>query len=127
MNAESMRVFVLTLPHVVETATDTTTWGDKLVYRVGDQAIGGKMFSQIDFEEDGRAILSFAAGAEAFQELIERDGVIPAPYRARINWVALMRWDALGDSELKILLSRAAEMTFDKLPKKVQVMLGKGR
>lgn len=127
MNAESTRAFILTLPDVVETATDTTRWGDKLVFRVGHQAIGGKMFSQIDFEEDGRAILSFAAGPEAFQELIERDGVIPAPFRARLYWVALMRWDALSDSDLKSRLASAREMTFNKLPKKVQALLGKGK
>ena len=127
MDAEGTRAFVLTLPGVVETATDTTRWGDKLVFRVGDRAIGGKMFSQIDFEDDGRAILSFAAGPEVFQELIERDGVIPAPFRARLYWVALLRWDAVGDSELKSLLSKATDLTFEKLPKKVQALLSKGK
>jgi predicted DNA-binding protein (MmcQ/YjbR family) len=118
MDAERTREFLRSLPLVVETATDTTRWGDKLVYRVGEQSAGGKMFSQIDFEEDGRAILSFAAGPERFRELIERENVIPAPYRARLHWVALMRWDAIGDSELKELLRNAVAITFAKLPKK---------
>jgi hypothetical protein len=60
MDAESVREFVLTLPYAVEAAGDTARWGDKIVFRVGDQAAGGKMFCQIDFEKDGRAILSFA-------------------------------------------------------------------
>ena len=125
MDAESIRAFVLSLPHVVETVTDTKQWGDKIVFRIGDQAMGGKMFAQIDFEKDGRAILSFAAGPDRFHELIERDGVIPAPYRARLYWVALLHWDALSSSELKDLLSTARELTLAKLPKQTRLQLDK--
>jgi predicted DNA-binding protein (MmcQ/YjbR family) len=120
MDAERTRTFLKSLPHVVETVSRTTRWGDKLVFRVGDQAQGGKMFSQIDFEEDGRAVLSFAVGTERFQELIERDGVIGAPYRARLYWIALMRWNAIQDSELKELLRDARARTFNKLPKRIR-------
>jgi predicted DNA-binding protein (MmcQ/YjbR family) len=126
MDAERTRAFLRSLPLVVETATDTTRWGDKLVFRIGEQAAGGTIFSQIDFEEDGRAILSFAAGPEGFRELIEREGVIPAPYRARMHWVALMRWDAIGDSELKELLRDAIAITFAKLPKHTRDLLTPG-
>jgi predicted DNA-binding protein (MmcQ/YjbR family) len=125
MNAETARKFLSSLPNVVETVSDTTRWGDKLVFRAGDQGLGGKMFCQIDFEKDGRAILSFAAGPERFHELIEMDGVIPAPYRARLYWVALMRWDAIGDSDLKDLLRNAREITFAKLPKRTRELLAK--
>ena len=125
MDAESIRAFVLSLPHVVETVTDTKQWGDKIVFRIGDQAMGGKMFAQIDFEKDGRAILSFAAGPDRFHELIERDGVIPAPYRARLYWVALLHWDALSSSELKDLLSTARELTLAILPKQTRLQLDK--
>jgi predicted DNA-binding protein (MmcQ/YjbR family) len=123
MDAERIRAFLSTLPHVVETASDTTRWGDKIVFRVGDQAAGGTMFSQIDFEKDGRAILSFAANPERFHELIEIDGVIPAPYRARLHWVALMRWAAISDSELEQLLRSARDLTFAKLPKRTRDLL----
>jgi predicted DNA-binding protein (MmcQ/YjbR family) len=126
MDADSVRRFVRSLPHTVETASDTTRWGDKIVFRVGDQASGGKMFCQIDFEKDGRAILSFAAARERFDGLIELDGVIPAPYRARLHWVALIRWDAIGDSALKGLLRDAMALTFDKLPKRTRDLLTKG-
>jgi predicted DNA-binding protein (MmcQ/YjbR family) len=108
---------------VVETATDTPRWGDKLVFRVGDQAEGGKMFCQIDFETDGRAILSLAAGPQRFYELIERDGIMPAPYRARLQWIALERWNAVGDAELKDLLRNARDIIFDNLPKHTRIAL----
>jgi hypothetical protein len=69
MGAGSARAFVRTLPYTVETVSHTERWGDKLVFRGGEQTAGGKMFAQIDFEKDGRAILSFATGPERFREL----------------------------------------------------------
>jgi predicted DNA-binding protein (MmcQ/YjbR family) len=124
MDAERARAFLLTLPYVVETGSETRRWGDKLVFRVGAEADGGKMFAQFDFEEDGRAVLSFAAGPEGFRELLERDGVVPAPYRARIYWVALEGWDVLPRAELQELLRRAHALTYAKLPRKVRELIG---
>jgi predicted DNA-binding protein (MmcQ/YjbR family) len=126
MDAETTRAFLLSLPHVVESVSETTRWGNKLVFRVGEQTIGGKMFSQIDFEEDGRAVLSFAADPERFRELCERAGVIPAPYRARLHWIALLQWNAFSGSELKELLCDAIAITFAKLPKQTRDLLTKG-
>jgi hypothetical protein len=77
MDAERARAFLLTLPYVVETGSEARRWGDKLVFRVGAEADGGKMFAQFDFEADGRAVLSFAGGPEGFRELVEREGVYP--------------------------------------------------
>jgi predicted DNA-binding protein (MmcQ/YjbR family) len=123
MDAERTREFLLTLPHAVETVCDTTRWGNKLVFRVGDQAAGDRMFSQFDFDRDGRVILSFATNPERYHDLVERDGIIPAPYRARLHWVALMRWEAIGDMELKELLRDSSAITFAKLPKRVRDLL----
>jgi predicted DNA-binding protein (MmcQ/YjbR family) len=123
MDAERTRAFLSSLPHVVETASETARWGNKLVFRVGDQAVGGKMCAQIDFEDDGQAVLSFAADPEHFRDLIERDGVIPAPYRARLHWIALERWSAIPDAELKGLLRGAVTLTFGRLPKRTRDLL----
>ena len=37
------------------------------------------MFTQFDFAKDGRAVLSLAAAPERFRELLEKNGVVPAP------------------------------------------------
>jgi predicted DNA-binding protein (MmcQ/YjbR family) len=123
MDAQKVTKFLSSLPHVVKTASNTTRWGDKVVFRVGDQAEGGRMFAQIGIEQDGRAILSFATDPGQFRELIEKDGLIPAPYRARLYWVALMQWDALGASELKELLRNARALTFAKMPKYMRELM----
>ena len=124
MDAERARAFLLGLPYVVETGSETRRWGDKLVFRVGPEAEGGKMFAQFDFEEDGRAVLSFAAGPDGFRELLEKEGVVAAPYRARIYWVALESWNVFGRTELEELLRRAHALTYAKLPRRVRSLIG---
>jgi predicted DNA-binding protein (MmcQ/YjbR family) len=118
MDAERLREFLLKLPHVEE----TMQWGENLVFWAGDKAIGGKMFAVANLDEDGRGVLSFAAG-DRFNELLENEGVIPAPYLARAYWVCLERWDALSERELKELLARAHENVFAKLPKRTKDVL----
>ena len=118
MDAESLRTFLLSLPEVVE----TMQWGDNLVYWVGDKAIGGKMFALVSLTPD-RGVMSFAAGPERFGELVEIDGVFPAPYFARAWWVAIERWNTLPTSELKDLLRHARSLTHDKLPPKTKAAL----
>jgi predicted DNA-binding protein (MmcQ/YjbR family) len=102
---------------------ETLQWGNNLVFWVGDKAIGGKMFAVIDLDGDGRPVMSFAAGAEGGAELLEIDGIVPAPYLARAHWVALERWDALRKSDLEARLRTAREIVEAKLPKKTRDVL----
>lgn len=119
MDAESLRVFLLSLPDVVE----TMQWGDNLVYWVGDKAIGGKMFALASLTPDHGGVLSFAAGPERFAELIEREGIFPAPYLARAHWVAVERWDTLSTAELREELRHAREVIYTRLPKRTMAVL----
>jgi len=118
MDAESARAFLLSLPDVAE----TMQWGDNLVFWVGDKAIGGKMFAIVNLGAPHQAF-SFAAGPERFAELVEREGVVPAPYLARAHWVAVERWNALPVAELKELLRHARELVYEKLPKRTKTAL----
>ena len=68
--------------------------------------------------------MSFKCTPEKFDELIEIDGIFPAPYTARNKWVMLERLDALSDSEIKRLIKISYEMIFAKLTKKAQAELG---
>jgi predicted DNA-binding protein (MmcQ/YjbR family) len=116
MDAERLREYLLRLPHVVE----TMQWGANLVFWVGDKAIGGKMFALINLDDDHRAVLSFAAGPERFAELLEIDGVFPAPYLARAHWVALQHWGVIGAGELQELLESGRRLVYDKLPRRTR-------
>jgi predicted DNA-binding protein (MmcQ/YjbR family) len=124
VDAERIRAYLLTLPHAVE----TRQWGNNLVFWVADKAIGGKMFALINLDDPGgtrlaKAALSFAASPERFHELLETEGIIPAPYLARAHWIALEHWDVLRKNELEDLLRTANALIYDKLPKQTKAAL----
>ena len=96
-------------------ASEETPFGpDVLVFKVG-----GKMFA-ITPLEPAPVCLSFKASPESFAELTERPNIIPAPYLARAQWVALQTRDALAAQELAQLLRASYDMVFAKLPKKIR-------
>lgn len=116
MDADQVRKFLLTLPHAVE----TMQWGDNLVYWVGDKAIGGKMFALVSLgDTPSHGVISYAAGQERYAELLEIEGLYPAPYMARIFWIAAERWDVFRGPEWQEELRAAHAITFAKLPPKV--------
>lgn len=114
MDIESVRKFCLSLPHV----TEDVQWGSDLLFRIGN-----KMFAVVGLEPSSDHCMSLKCTPEKFAELTERDGIVPAPYVARYHWVALQRFDALPEPELKALLTRAYELVRDKLPKKIRAGL----
>lgn len=117
MNAESAREFLLRLPHVVE----TEQWGG-LVFWVGDKAVGGKMFVMMNLDS-AQLPISYPAGPERMASLLELDGIIPAPYLARIHWVAAERWDVHRNAEWESELQAAHAMTYEKLAPRAKTVL----
>ena len=98
-------------------ATEQIQWGSNLLFK-----IGGKMFALTPLEP-APVCLSFKSSPENFAELTERPNIIPAPYLARAQWVALETRDALPAQELARLLRESYEMVFAKLPKKTREAL----
>ena len=98
---------------------ETMQWGDNLVFWVGDKAIGGKMFCLLNLDAGAHGVVSYSAGPERFAELVELEGIVPAPYMARIHWVAAERWDVLRNAEWESELRAAHAITLGKLPEKV--------
>jgi predicted DNA-binding protein (MmcQ/YjbR family) len=113
MDIESIRRCCLALPH----ATENVQWVYNLCFKVD-----GKLFAVTPLEP-APVRLSFKASAENFVELCERPGIIPAPYMARAQWVALQQLNALPDSELRELLGESYRLVFERLPKKRQAEL----
>jgi predicted DNA-binding protein (MmcQ/YjbR family) len=114
MNIDWVRSYCMSLPH----AAESVQWGNDLVFK-----INGKMFAVVVLEP-AKVWLSFKCSPEEFAQLIERPGIIPAPYSARYHWVALETEDALTVSELKTLLRRSYDLVVEKLPKKARAALG---
>ena len=74
VDIESIREYCLSLPQV----TERVQWGNDLVFK-----IAGKMFAVTVLEGASKYCLSFKCTEEKFAELIEQDGIDPAPYSAR--------------------------------------------
>ena len=114
MNLEKLRRHCLAFPG----ATEQIQWGDNLVFKVG-----GKMFALAATEPAAAHRLSFKCTDEGFAELLENDGVAPAPYLARAKWVALERFDALSDREIEHRIHEAYDTVFERLPRKDQAAI----
>jgi len=110
MDPEWLRKLCLSFPGT----TEQIQWGYDLLFKVG-----GKMYAVTPLEP-APVCLSFKASPEKFAELTERQNIIPAPYLARAQWVALQTRDAVGREELARLLRESYEMVLARLPAKVR-------
>jgi len=115
MDIETVRAYCLSFPH----ATENVQWGNDLVFK-----IAGKMFAVVVLEGASKYCLSFKCTEEKFAELIEQDGIDPAPYSTSYHWVAFESFDVLSEKELKGLLRNSYDLVFEKLPKKTKSELG---
>ncbi len=117
MDVDWLREICLAFPG----ATEQIQWGHDLLFKVG-----GKMFA-ITPLEPAPVWLSFKASPENFAELTERQNIIPAPYLARAQWVALENKDAVPAEELAGLLRNSYDLIFAKLPRKTRESLSEAR
>jgi predicted DNA-binding protein (MmcQ/YjbR family) len=105
MTLDAVREFCRALPG----ATEDVKWGNDLVF-----SVGGKMFAVVCLEPPHQ--ISFKCTPEEFAELIEREGIIPAPYLARAMWVQERELgEVLDRRERERLLGTAYELVRAKL------------
>ena len=108
MTSDSLRRYCLSFPE----ATENLQWGDDLCFKVR-----GKIFTMLGLDSVPQR-LCFKCDPESFAELVEREGIIPAPYVGRYKWVMVEAPEALRDSELKELIRQSYEMVSAKAPSK---------
>lgn len=107
MNVDSIRKICRALPGV----TEDVKWGHDLCF-----CVGGRMFAVINLERPHS--MAFKCTPETFGELVERSGIIPAPYMARNMWVQEQELgEALEPRELEPLIRTAYALVVEKLPK----------
>ena len=117
MNVDWLRELCLSFPGV----TEQIQWENDLLFKVG-----GKMFAVAPLEP-AQVCLSFKASPENFAELTERPHIIPAPYLARAQWVALETRDAVPGEELAGLLRESYDLVVARLSKKIRESLSGSR
>jgi predicted DNA-binding protein (MmcQ/YjbR family) len=108
MDIDSIRAYCLSFPG----ATEKLQWGDALCFKVQ-----GKMFAVASLDIGSVPRLCFKCTPEAFAELIEREGIAPAPYVGRYQWVGLDSLNSLVARELKDLIAVSYDLVTSKLPK----------
>lgn len=109
MNVDKLRAYCLKFPG----ATEGIKWEDHLCFMVSE-----KMFLITGMSDTDH--VSIKVSDEDFEELTEREGIIPAPYMARNKWVAIQKRSALKPKEWEHYLRQSYELIKSKLPKKVQ-------
>jgi predicted DNA-binding protein (MmcQ/YjbR family) len=118
MTIDVVRSLCGTLPNV----TEDIKWGHDLCF-----CVWGKMFTVVSLERPHS--IAFKCTPETFGELIERPGIIPAPYMARNMWVQEQELgDVLDRRELETLIRTSYDLVVAKLPKsKREAQAKKGR
>jgi predicted DNA-binding protein (MmcQ/YjbR family) len=104
---DSVRSICRALPDV----TEDVKWGHDLCF-----CVSGRMFAVVNLEAPHS--IAFKCTPETFGELIERPGIIPAPYMARNLWVQEQELgEVLGRRELEPLIRTSYELVVARLPK----------
>lgn len=106
---DCIRKFCLSFPD----ATENMQWGEDLCFKVR-----GKIFTIVDLSKGKQAPTCFKCTPVKFQELLEIEGIAPAPYVGRYKWVLLERANILASEELEDLIRQSYELVVAKAPRK---------
>jgi predicted DNA-binding protein (MmcQ/YjbR family) len=104
MDLDSLRRYCLSFPQ----ATENLQWEDELCFKVA-----GKIFAMLGLDSAPQR-LCFKCAPETFAQLVEQEGIIPAPYVGRYKWVLVQGLGVLRDVELRDLIRQSYEMVAAK-------------
>jgi predicted DNA-binding protein (MmcQ/YjbR family) len=104
MNFDALRALCLSLPNVIE----NLQWEDELCFKVR-----GKIFAMVSLSSVPQRLI-FKCDPEEFAELMENEGVVPAPYVGRYKWAMLESLEVLPDSEIDRCIRKSYAMVAAK-------------
>jgi predicted DNA-binding protein (MmcQ/YjbR family) len=93
-------------------ATENMQWGENLCFKVR-----GKIFTVVDLSKGRAAPTCFKCTPQKFEELLEIEGISPAPYVGRYRWVLLEHADVLRKGDLQDLIRQSYELVIAKAPR----------
>jgi len=94
-------------------ATEKLQWGDNLCFKVR-----GKIFAIVDLSEGSLAPVTLKSAPEQFHDLLEIEGISPAPYVGRYKWILLEHSNVVSADELEALIRQSYELVEANAPKK---------
>lgn len=108
-DSDWIRKLCLSLPDV----TEDMPWDDDLCFKVRGKIFTGMVLS------DGRfPRITLKCTPETFHELLEIEGVSPAPHVGRYNWAMLANSNLLPADELEALIRQSYTLVAANAPKK---------
>jgi predicted DNA-binding protein (MmcQ/YjbR family) len=93
-------------------AAEDMPWGDDLCFKVR-----GKIFTGIVLSDGRFPRITLKCAPEVFQELLEIEGISPAPYVGRYKWVTLADSNVLAADQLEDLIRQSYKLVAAKAPK----------
>jgi len=114
MNIEDLRQICMGFNGV----TEDIKWENNLCFSVGK-----KLFMLIALDTVPPSA-SFKVTDEDFEELVTRDGIVPAPYFARNKWVLIEDIGRMSRAEWEFYARQSYQLVASQLPVKIQKHLG---
>lgn len=114
MQIEDLRRICTALPSV----TEDIKWEHDLCF-----SVGGKMFLVVGLNSTPTGA-SFKVPDEEFEEILAREGFMPAQYVARYKWVTVDDLNRMRKVEWKHYIQQSYHLVSAKLPRKMKKELG---
>lgn len=114
MLLDRLQSFALSLPQT----TVVAQWGG-LVFKVA-----GKVYLVLGLDGQLLEGVCFKCTPDEFDERIDLDGIVQAPYFAKRHWVKLEDPAALPEPQLQARIRRSHALVATGLPKKTRAQLG---
>ena len=112
-----VRKFCLSFPDV----TEEMPWADDLCFKVR-----GKIFTGMVLADGRFPRITLKCSPETFRELLEIEGIAPAPYVGRYNWIQLSSSKLVSAHELETLIRTSYDMVASKAKNRNPVAKRKG-
>ena len=104
-----IRELCLSFPDVAE----DMPWGDDLCFKVR-----GKIFTGLVLSDGRFPRITLKCAPETFNEMLEIEGIAPAPYVGRYKWIQVANSKMLPANELESLIRQSYELVAAKAGKK---------
>src|SRR5580658_3062798 len=96
----------------LDDVSENLQWGETLCFK-----LHGKLFALVDLSQGKLAPVVLKSAPEKFPELVEIEGISPAPYVGRYKWVMLANSNLLPSDELEALIRQSYDLVAAKAPK----------
>jgi predicted DNA-binding protein (MmcQ/YjbR family) len=97
----------------LDDVTENLQWGETLCFK-----LHGKLFALVDLSQAKLAPIVLKSAPEKFSELVEIEGISPAPYVGRYKWIHLANSDVLPAADLEALIRESYDLVAKNAHKK---------